>query len=77
MPITHVPNSWAVFHIIGANPRMKSEYNGSVYAVYAHTAIKSDVSVVPNHDRLPQIRFLLLRRSYYAGMHGIIILHMY
>lgn len=42
------PTSWAIFHIVGANPKMKSKFISDGFEKLL--TLCSDVPVVPDHD---------------------------
>lgn len=60
--------SWAIFHVVGANPAMKSESLMILPPLLLELAYCSDVSVIPDHDLPSQVRFLLLHWCNNPGM---------
>jgi arylamine N-acetyltransferase len=57
---------WAIFHVVGANPQMKSRPFNLLPNILQQTK-RSDVSMVPNHDMPDQVRLLLLHRRHHAA----------
>ena len=63
-------NSWAIFHVVGANPAMKSVYLAAQMPILSDVdQMLSDVSVLSDHDLPPQIRLLLLHWCNNAGVY--------
>ena len=60
--------SWAIFHVVGANPKMKSKLSSIDTLPIALLITYSYVSMVPDHDLPVEIRLLFLHWSDDPGL---------
>ena len=53
-------SSWAIFHVVGANPAMKSKLYSPLHIpeLYLNLLSPSDVPILPDYDLSSEIRLL-------------------